>query len=202
MYLEDYIGELAKQSFNLNLGQIEFLSSLYEQVQLGRELTTRQGHAACAVMREIMAEPDFKIRFPTVDESALRTAVDERRWKTPLRVAVTKRREARYLGDNIVALSYQPNPEIRNAAKPLHAVWKDQLYLVTVTRSRLDCLIHFLGKFGFEIDKSLEEYLALCLGSKKQISHVIAVEDGAVINVCDDDIFANFIMNVCGGERI
>ena len=55
---------------------------------------------------------------------------------------------------------------------------------------------------GFDIDSTLEEYLAVCLESKDQISHVIAVQDGAAVNVCDDDLLAGFFLHLCNGERI
>ena len=200
MTLEDYITKIAETGHLIDGVDYEFLSSIYVQLHSGRTLTTRQGYAICNVMKKIAYQPNFK-QF-NLDKTDLLNAISEKRWKTPLRVSVTKRKEARYLGDNIVALSLNSSPDIKTDLKPLKPFWYDDLYIITVTRTTIEPLIDFLGRYGLEIDQPLEDYLALCLGSKKQISHFIAVQDGAAINICDDELLANYVLHMCGGVRI
>lgn len=202
MYIEDYIAYFAQNCSKLGEREYEFLYSLYSQIEMGRTLTTRQGYAAIKMLKAISTRPNFKKDF-TVNKSDLKEAIENKRWKSDLRVSVERRREARYIGDNIVALSFPAIPEMRRAMKGLKAVWHESgLYLVSVSKSNFDPLIEFLGVYGFDVNTELEEYLAVCMGSIKQVSHIIAVEDGAAINVCDDNLFADFVFHICGGERI
>lgn len=200
MDLEDYIEKFAATAHLIGTKHVEFIISIYDQISCGRTLTTRQGYAACAMMRELARQPDFK-RFG-IDKKAMLAAIDGKKWKTPLRISKERRKEVRYLGDNIVAISAPITPDMKIELRNTKAVWRDEMYIVTVTRNTLTYLIEFIGKYGLEMDSEVEKYLALCLGSKKQVSHFIAVQDGAAINVCDDEALANFVLHICKGKRL
>jgi hypothetical protein len=101
-----------------------------------------------------------------------------------------------------VGFTYQYKNEIAQDALALRATWRGGVQIVSVSIRNLESLIHFLGVHRFEIDTNLEEYLALCLASKKQQSHFITNGDGAVFNICDSETLSNFVLHVLGGERI
>ena len=201
-HIEEYLHEILMKGRSLEPDTVDFLYSIEDQLGMGRTLTTRQGHAVVAALRRLSRRPDFQNNYPNIPKEDFIASLNEKRWRNELRVAVERRREARYCGDNLIVASFPAFPEIKKDAKGCGFKYVDGYYATSIHGGNLTKIITFLGKHGFDIDSDLEEYLALCMGSKKQISHVIAVEDGAAVNVCDDDLFANFIMHVCGGERI
>jgi hypothetical protein len=128
--------------------------------------------------------------------------LDSSLWKTPPRVTVQKRNEARYLGDNLVAISYQTKQEITQDVTRLRAIWRNGVQVIGVNGKNIDSLVEFLGFHRFEIDDRLEEYLALCLSSREQTSHFVADGESVVCNVCDSDTLSMFLLHVVGAERI
>ncbi len=200
-YLEEYVSLFitgSSKRIGMDNNDFEFLYSIMEQLERSRTLTTRQGAALKRIYSKYVNNKAV-MNGLSIAADDLREAIKRDYWKTELRISIERRQEARYIGDNLIALSYAPKPEAKTMATNLKAVWRNKLHIVAVNRHTLDGIIDFIGRFGLEIDTSTEEYLALCLSSKKQISHFIATSGGVAVNVCDDDLLASYVQNACGG---
>ncbi len=218
MYLEDYITTVADVLLTKSYATLgtrsgtvfleaaskdwEFLSSIGNQIDMGRTLTTRQGAAIKKLFNRILADPEA-LQKKGVDIEAFKKTLASNNWKNPLRVSVQRRNEVRHLGDNIICLSGNLNePEMRLSFKRFKGVWRDKMYIVLIDKSNLDKVIEFIGRWDFEIDRATEEYLALCLSSVKEISHFICSGNDVAVNVCDNVLLGHFIHHICGGEVI
>lgn len=199
--MEDLISEVANAhtSSKLEAVDYEFVSSIAHQIAVGKSLTTRQAYAIRTALRKYTPHAsDYSKQTP----AQFREILDANQWRGELRVTVQKRNEARYLGDNIVAISYQAKQEAIQEAKRLRAVWRDGIQIITVSRSNIEAVIDFIGTHRFEIDDELESYLALCMASKGQMSHLVYDQGSVVCNVTDSETLSLFLMHAVGAQRI
>ena len=190
-YLEDYVLETEFPETERSRDAV-FLKSIGYQILHGHVLTMRQTAAVRTIFSKMLQNGSIVSRD-------LAHAVDENRWRTTPRVSTERRREARYLGSNHILISGAVgDPNMNKALNKMHTIFRNKMAVVSVSRHNIDELISFLGKYEFEIDRELEDYLALCLGSKNKISHFIAVEDDFAINVCDDEALVIYLRYHCG----
>lgn len=201
MYIEDLIHQFARSPklFEIVSPDSEFIQSIDYQILEGKSLTSRQAYAIIKVMRKYTDCATVYVKLPS---DVFEQILNARLWKTEPRVTVQKRNEARYLGDNLIAVSYHTRQEINSAATALRAVWRDGVQVISINSANIEKVIEFIGAHGFEIDDTLEQYLALCLSSKKQTTHFVADADSVVCNVCDNDVISMFLLHVVGAQLI
>lgn len=206
-YLEDYISILLngppknmaalQVATNRAGNDYEFLFSIQDQLNNNRTLTTRQG---AAIKRIFSKYDEADLLICGIIPKDFRDAITTNAWRNALRISVERRNEARYIGDNLIALSYNSSDaDAKQLAKSLNARWSNKLHIVAVTRHNLDNLINFIGRFGLALDSSTEEYLALCMSSQKMVSHFVCIDDGVAVNITDDELLSSFVIT-CGGE--
>ncbi len=200
-----FIDELLKNLFHSQTlssfdDDVHFINSVGFQVSEGKTLTTRQAYAATSVLRKKAAK---FAAILNMDKDGFLAIVNSGAWKNEPRVTVQKRNEARYLGDNLVALSYHPTTELRSDLSRISGSVRQGVMVVSVlNNTKLEALIEVLGTYGFEIDEELEKYLPLCMSSKGQRSHFVADGDSVVCNVCDSETLSAFLLHVVGAQRI
>ena len=209
-YLEDYVAEInrAIQNPTPHVYRIVtewpeiFLQSISEQLEQDRTLTTRQTSTVITIIKKMFTDKSFPSSFRG-DIGDLMKAIKENRWRDTPRVSVERRREARYIGANHVLISGVSGiPKASTSLSKMRAMYRDKMAIVSVTRYNIDELITFLGNLEMEIDETLEEFLALCLGSKNKISHFIATGEDCAVNICDDETLAIFIRHFCDAEDL
>lgn len=178
----------------------EFISSVGFQASQGKTLTTRQAYAATNVLRKKAAKFSEMVHM---EKDVFLAITNSGAWKNEPRVVVQKRNEARYLGDNLVALSFHPTAELRTDLTRVGGPVRQGVTIISVANNKkLEALIEVLGSHGFEIDEELEQYLALCMSSKGQRSHFVADGESVVCNVCDSETLSAFLLHVVGAQRI
>lgn len=204
MYMEDSIAALVGGATPLSkiieATDYAFLASLAYRIAQRETLTTRQAFAAKKVLGRYTKTISEYI--PTMTSGKWQETLERCQWRTPHRATVQKRNEARYLGDNLVALSYHYAEDIATDARNLRVQWRGDVEVVGVTSANLDAVIDLIGKYRLEIDTDLENYLALCLGSRRAVSHLVSDGDNLVCNVCDSESLAMFLVHVVGAQRI
>ncbi len=202
MYVDDLICTVARstKAYKLNSDDYTFVMSLSSQIEDGKTLTSRQAFAIRKVLSKYTNDAGMIVDSITPME--WKACLDINLWKVEPRVTVQKRNEARYLGDNLVGLSYQYARDLAQDITRLRAHWRNGVQIVPVNRQSLDELIDLLGTYRFERDAALDEYLALCMSSKDQMSHFILDGESVVCNVCDSDTLSMFLLHVAGAQRI
>jgi hypothetical protein len=206
MFIDDLINDMARSGFrNLPAQERDFFQSIHLRIARDQPLTTRQCYKAKTVLnqyRELANAQRQNILCPSYDLTTFRATIDQGLWKNQPVVRTEKRSEARYLGDNIVALSYSPSADMTLYIPSLRQQRRGEVCVMAVTELTLDPLIDFLGRFGFEIDDDLERFLALCLDSRKAVSEMVMHEGALVGNIRDSETLAAFLQQIMGAERL
>lgn len=175
-----------------------FLYSIFEQMSEGRTLSTRQGYAATATLRHYLPESEKYFKIPRAAAEAI---LNKNEWRAPLRATVEKRNEVRYMGDNLLGFTYAARHDLATQMRALKGCWRDHVLYVGVTAQNLEIIVEIMGQHRFGYDTAVEEYLALCLGSRKQTSHAVMVGRDVVFSICDSDGLAQYVLDVLGAER-
>lgn len=123
-------------------------------------------------------------------------------------------REARYVGDNCIALRFKMNDVIVESIKALrkkNGFFSDnvirwdreaRVWVIRVTRDTIDPLMSIIGENRFDVDDETVEYLALAMNSREKPStFVLDPETGRIVaNVCDNEVIAAWVTNVLWAE--
>lgn len=196
--MEDVIAKLAKVDYVLPTQDRKFVRSISRRVEKGTALTTRQGWAFLAVLRNnqnLNKEIGMK-------KDALEAMVAKPQWRLPLVPSVELRPEVRHLGDNMLGFRCSiSKAEIEFAA--MKAIYSNGMKIVTIeNHATLNAVIDFIGKWGFQMDVATERYLADCMTHSSAPTRVIVEGDNILIDVPNANLFAQFAQHVLGAELL
>ncbi len=174
------------------------LSSIMQQIEDGRQITTRQAFMVKSILRKNIPTLSLVMKVP---ESDVIQFLDDNQWRGELRTLVERRSEVRHLGSNLLGFSYSSKPEITSRMSILLPAYRNDLHIVHVTGFNINKVIDFIGAFAFEMDDATEQYLALCLSSSKSKSSIVMVDDQiGVANIADNEMMSCFMLEMIGAR--
>ena len=200
MYIEDILDDIkVKDPYmgQLNPQDRTFLLSIIDQMSRGTMLTTRQGHVIVKILRNNLGYCE-----DITGNHKIGTLLIKPEWRTPLKPSIQKRSEVRYIGLNLLAFSFTATNNMMLEMSKLKPRRRNGFSIVEVTADILEEIVRIITIYNFEIDQTTEDYLDLCARSKKSISNFIKVDDGCVIQVCDNRTLSVFCNQILGAQAI
>lgn len=224
MYVEDIllfihhnlISRYGSQSFDGLLHGAwyqNFIASVAQHICNDRALSSNQSHTILKLVRRVRSQ---LIKLGT-DAAELDRLLAKPEHRQPPYESSRRPREARYLGNNMVALRCKVDGLLIAHIKALgmdeglthcngilrsrpRFEWTQKLWIVSVHRYNLQSLRTLLQEHRFHLDQILIDYLALCQASVDQSSTITRMDDDVLIaNVCDDDILASWMTTIANG---
>lgn len=191
-----------------------FISSVAEHIRAERALSSNQSRMILKMIEKSRAYiASYNIASAAEIDHLL--AVPEHR-RTPY-VSAQVPREARYIGDNLLALRCKAdgllttqikalgNPPVTSEtlmrARPRFD-WTHRIWIIPVHHFNLTAIRALLHEHRFRTNQLTADYLDKCAVSVNQPS-TFAFADAdrtmMIVNVCDDYILAGWITDVAGG---
>lgn len=208
MQIENLLHNAYYKTFlSLNDRENEMITSFAEQLARGSTLTVRQGYSAKKLLTKI-ADNIHDCSQIQSDRNEILKAVQNDDFKHPLRPSVIRKREARHIGDNVLAVTLPVGKRERDTLQKLavttHYMGDSVMYLMTLTRDNFDLAMRLLGENSVELDESTEDYLNDCLMRefKTQMGIVENDEIGLAINVHGDELLTRYLKHHCAADMI
>jgi hypothetical protein len=198
MFMEDVIRTVAENRFNLPAYESKFVQSLSNRLEYGHGLTTRQGRAFIKMLGK-MSWSDSGLGKRTFEE-----VLADPKWKDALIPSVTHADEVRHIGDNVLAFRTS-NSEINRAFDDSKIPFKYGFRIIVISNQKdLDQAITFIGKYGFQMDSTTEQYLMDILDNAetKAKSTMIMENDEAFFFIPNEPMLAQFIKHVLEADYL
>lgn len=181
-----------------------FIASVAAHAQAGRALSSKQSQAVLKFISNVR-QHIIDGGLASADEiKCLLTFPEHRR---PPYDSWRVRREARYLGDNLLGLRCNMDSALNARIKTLAGQkarfdWTHKIWIIPVQQCNLLDVQAMLHEYRFALDQRAAEYLNLCQASAGQATTVAFVEhDRSVllVTVRDQDILAGWITEIAEG---
>ena len=183
---------------------IDFIESVGRRIKQEQPLSTRQAEMILRIAAERGAALAEGMHIDAADIRAMVACPAYRREPYASRWI---RREARYIGDNKLALRFKMDRAIitelktlgsvMGADKPVWIGWAS-LWIVPVTRQSLARIVALISSHGFHCNDATIDYLTMAHNSRGMDSaFVLDADSGTIVaNVCDNPVLAAWIANV------
>lgn len=202
MYIENYITLLANASL-LNEQENDMMCSFAYQIDSGRPLTTRQAYRAKQILTRL--SHDSAICYKRgINPLIMVKAIREDKWKILPKESIMTEREARYIGDNLIALTLSSNTSSRLSVKSMggNFVFKDGkgFYVIPVTSDNIEDLLCFIARYDITLDHSTNDFFERCI--MEEDSQAIMVNNSVVFSIHSDELLNRYLRQHCGAEVI
>jgi hypothetical protein len=196
MFMEDLITKLAHVDYVLPTSRDrKFVRSVGRRVSRGEALTTRQGWAFLAILRNNNFYSELGMK-----KSALDVMIGDPKWRMPLVPSIELRNEVRHIGDNMLGFrtsNSRAEPEFAS----MKSVYSNGMKIVTIqNEAQLNAVIDFIGKWGFSLDGATERYLADALSLADGPCRAGVDGDRLVIDAPNQQMLAQFALHVLGAD--
>lgn len=220
MYIEDAIIRIATSTHVQIIDSkwpAEFTLSLYEQVGVGNNLSTRQVEFFVSAVLEPYG-PAF-VKKGVLQDQELQSLKTEKRCRNNPYESVIVTPEIRHLGNNLLGFRFKAKHRkgeaMRNHMRTLSTITKSwareirprwsyrfRMWVVPVTSDNLKKVMRMVEDSGFGIDEGVIEFFETCSANVNQPSTAVIHDDQLIINIKDNDILAAWAKNVFDGEYI
>ena len=194
-----------------------FISSVTQHVQSGRPLSTNQARIVLKIIRT--AEPYLVMDGIATRETVAHMLADPC-YRLPLYESPQPvPREARYLGDNLLALRFKADSAVMQEIKRLATFvdgdrtwahgyvrfdWRHKVWVVSVHHYNRTALEQLLDRHRFHCDARAREFLANCRHAETAVSTFTVSDDSTalVARVANNDVLAGWIIGDGGGVTL
>lgn len=193
MFIEDLIRKIADVQQALGAADRKFVRSVSRRAEKGEALTTRQGWAFLNIMRKNPIYAEISMKKEVFDD-----ILRHPQWKIPLVPSVELRSEVRHLGDNLIGFRCSIS-KAEAEFTALNAIYSNGMRIVALRNaSDLSAVIEFIGRWGFQMDRETEQFLAEALKFSDTPTKIVLADDQIVIDVPNEHVFAQFALHVLG----
>jgi hypothetical protein len=197
MFMEDLITKLAAVEYVFEGQNRKFIRSVGKRVEYGNALTTRQAWAFAAIARKTEHYREIGMKRDQFFEMLAKPM-----WRKPLIPSVELRSEVRHLGDNMLGFrTSNGRTEIEFAT--IRAQYSKGMKIVAIeNKAQMNAVIEFIGKWGFEMDRATEEFLAHTMEHEATPTRVIVEGKVVFIDVPNQHVFSQFAKHVLGADPL
>lgn len=187
-----------------------FIQSVAARVESGAPLTTEQGRI---ILRGLGRAKTSMLAAGVIDAASIDTLLENPSYRLDPRVSIRVPREARLLGDNLIALRFKIDHAIIAAIKNLSAYTllgasakprfdpEHRIWVVPLTRENREAVIQIMLTHNFHIDPALVAYIDRASREDTAPSaFALDAEAGAIVGYCTNEIVGLWAKHVAGGQ--
>jgi hypothetical protein len=191
-----------------------FIHSVTESILAERPLSTNQARVILDIIRRVRHS---LVRYGMATDDDIKVLLRHPQYRRPLYESSYVPREARYLGDNLIALRFKQHETIVERIKALGKPamtdwarvrdmvprpqfnWEHRLWIVPVMHYNVLDLFSLLSEYRFHLDPVTLSYLRTARQSLSKSSALARLQDTLVIHIADNPILAGWITEIADG---
>jgi hypothetical protein len=191
-----------------------FVHSVSEVILTERSLSTNQARVILNMIRRVRRQ---LVRYGTATDDDIDVLLRHPQYRRPLYESSYVPREARYVGDNLIALRFKQHDSIVERIKELGKPaltdwsrapnmvpkpqfnWDYRIWIVPVMHYNVLDLFALLNEYRFHLDPVTFTYLRVARHSLNKATAVTRLQDSLVVHVSDHPILAGWITEIANG---
>ena len=185
-----------------------FIHSVGDAILAERALSTNQARAILNLIRRVRRS---LVHYGVATDDDIGLLLRHPQYRRPLYESSYVPREARYIGDNLLALRFKHHDliveRIKQLGKPAITAWSQvrdivpkpqfdweyRLWIVPVMHHNVLDLFRLINEFRFHLDPVALSYLRAARQSRDMPAAVSRVHDALFIHVADNPILAGWV---------
>jgi hypothetical protein len=184
-----------------------FISNVTQHVRAEHALSSNQSRI---VLKLIAKARSYLVEYAIASPAEIDRLLSAPLYRRAPYESAQVPREARHIGDNLIALRCKADNVVATNIKALgnshtdraRFDWSHKLWIVRVQQHNLSKLRAILHHHRFRLDRATTEYLDLCEASIDQSSNFVFADTSQttmIANICNDAMLAGWITEVAGG---